>query len=73
MAELTITLGRDFESGKLEIKVGLKSDEDVLPSEHEHAHRRLVRTLLPQAGAGEGDDGLLEVRRERPLCDPVIG
>jgi hypothetical protein len=73
MAELTITLGRHIESGRLEIRVGLRSDADALPSEHEQAHRRLVQTLLPQAAAGEQDDELLEVRREKPLCEPVIG
>jgi hypothetical protein len=72
MAELTITLGRHIETGRLEIKVGLRSDSDALPSEHEQAHRRLVETLLPQA-AGEEEDELLEVRREKPLCEPIIG
>ena len=36
MAELTIRLRKDPETGKHDILIDLKSDEDALPHEHEN-------------------------------------
>jgi hypothetical protein len=63
MALMTITVRRDAESGRTTVWVGLRSDEDALPHEHEELHRRLVAGLLPAAAVG----------RERPAREPVVG
>jgi hypothetical protein len=59
MAELTIRLKRDPETGKHDIIIDLKSDEDALPHEHEQAHRAAVEKLL-----GKENVGKLIVERE---------
>ena len=64
MAELTITVRRDAESGRPLILVGLRSDSDTPAHEHERHHRRLVSQLLPSA-----DD----VQRERPAREAAVG
>jgi hypothetical protein len=64
MAELTISLGRDPTSGERIVRVGLRSDSDASPHEHEDMHRRLVGALFP---AG------VETERERPVREPVVG
>ena len=63
MALLTITVGRDPGSGRTTVRVGLRSDDDALPHEHEAQHRRLVAALLPGAAP----------ERERPEVEPVVG
>ena len=42
MAEMTIRLRCDPETGKRDIIVQLHSDADALPHEHEQLHRQLV-------------------------------
>ncbi len=63
MALSTVTVRRDAATGRTLVWVGLRSDEDALPHEHEALHRRLVAALLPAAGLG----------RERPAREPVVG
>jgi hypothetical protein len=53
MAELTIHLRRDPETGKQDIIVTLKSDEDALPHEHEQQHRQMVEKLLGKENVGK--------------------
>ena len=73
MAELTITLARVAAGEGLVIRVGLRPDEDALPREHEQRHRELVERLLPSlVSGGDGHPGM-EVRRERPAREPVVG
>ena len=64
MAELTISFGRDPTSGQTIVRVGLRSDADASPQEHEADHRRLVAALLPPG---------IETQRERPAREPVVG
>jgi len=47
MAVLTITAHRDAGSGRTTVRVGLGSDPDAMPHEHEAHHRRLAAALLP--------------------------
>ena len=63
MALLTITVRRDAGAGATTVWVGLRSDDDALPHEHEALHQRLAGELLPASG----------VRRERPAREPVVG
>jgi hypothetical protein len=73
MAELTITVRRLAGSGGLGIRVGLASDADALPHEHEAEHRRLVARLFPGLVAADDPEARVRVRRERPARDPVVG
>jgi len=63
MAELTIRLIVDPESGKKNVVIGYDSDRAALPMEHEEDHRRLVEAVL--AGTGISPDELGEVIVER--------
>ena len=69
MAELTIRLRRDPESGKQDIVITLRSDEDALPHEHEQMHKEMVEKII-----GKGNVGKVIVQRE-PGKEPtsVIG
>lgn len=73
MAELSIRLVRNERTGALEIRVGLLSDEDEPPSEHERRHRQLVGKLLPGLSLGGDLPEGVEVERERPAVEPVVG
>jgi len=46
MAELTIRLRVNPETGKKDIVIDLRSDADALPHEHEQQHRHLVQQLI---------------------------
>jgi hypothetical protein len=61
MAEMTIMLRRDPNTGKQNIIIKLDSDPDALPHEHEQMHRKKVAELL---GKDPGDFGEVIVERE---------
>ena len=63
MAEMTIMLRRDPNTGKQNIIIKLDSDPDALPIEHEQLHRRLVEKLVGK-GLDPEDMGELIVERE---------
>jgi hypothetical protein len=65
MAELTIRLRRDPETGKQDIVVSLRSDEDALPHEHEQMHRELVEKII-----GKDKVGKVIIERE-PGAEPT--
>jgi hypothetical protein len=58
VAELTILLRRDPETGRQNIVVKLDSDPDSLPIEHEQLHKRIVEKLV---GKGMKPEDLGEV------------
>ena len=62
MAEMTIRLRCDPETGKRDIIVSLHSDSDSTPHEHEQLHRQLVEKLV-NGGIMKGGDKLI-VERE---------
>ncbi len=64
MAEMTIRLQRDPETGKKEIIVSLKSGEDSLPQEHEQLHRLLMDKLIEGGIVKAGEIGKITVERE---------
>ena len=64
MAEMTIRLRCDPVTGKKDIIVSLRSDEDALPHEHEQQHRALVDKLLERGLLKEGELGKITVERE---------
>lgn len=59
MAELTIRLRKDPETGKHDIIIDLESDADSLPHEHENMHREAVEKIL-----GKGSIGKVIIERE---------
>lgn len=64
MAEMTIRLLTDPATGKKDIIVSLRSDEDSLPHEHEQQHRALVEKLLEGGAIAASEVGKVIVQRE---------
>ncbi len=64
MAEMTIRLRCDPETGKKEIIVTLRSDEDALPHEHEQMHQNLVEKLMNKGVMQDGDKVIVEREEE---------
>jgi hypothetical protein len=53
MAEITIRLRRDPQSGKHDIIIDMESDQDALPHEHEQMHRAAVEKLIGKENVGK--------------------
>ena len=64
MAELTIQLKCDPVTGKKNIIVSLRSDEDSLPHEHEQMHKQLVDRLVEGGLLSADEVGELIIERE---------
>jgi hypothetical protein len=64
MAEMTIRLHCDPATGKKDIVVTLRSDDDVLPQEHEQQHRALVEKLIHGGLLKASEVGQIVVERE---------
>jgi hypothetical protein len=64
MAEVTIQLVIDPQSGKKNVIIGYRSDEDALPAEHEEDHRRLVDQLIEGGALSAAELGKIIVERE---------
>ena len=64
MALMTIRLIPDPQTGKKNIVIALRSDEDALPHEHEQRHRALVEKLIEGGIVKAGDLGKIVVERE---------
>ena len=69
MSRLSIELQRHPDSGQLEIVIGLLSDDDLPPQEHERVHRRIVERLLP----GIAERLAVRIERVKPAREPVVG
>ncbi|HYT94888.1 MAG TPA: hypothetical protein VEL76_39590 [Gemmataceae bacterium] len=70
MAEMTIRLRCDPETGKKDIIISLRSDADALPHEHEQQHRALVEKLPEQGIVKETELGRIVVEREQKEKEP---
>ena len=76
MAEMTIRLRVCPDTGKKDIIVSLRSDEDALPHEHEQQHRNLLDQLIEGGMVKAGEVGKLIIEREEehtqaePLSSP---
>ena len=64
MAEMTIRLRCDPATGKKDIVIALRADEDALPHEHEQQHRALVDKLIEGGILKAGEVGKIVVERE---------
>lgn len=73
MPEMTIKLRRDPETGKQNIIIKLRSDEDALPQEHEQMHRALVDKLINGGILKAGEEGKLLIEREEETTTPESG
>lgn len=72
MAEMTIRLRCDPATGKKDIIVSLRSDEDALPQEHEQLHRTLVEKLIHGGLLKATEVGKLVVERELPESEAAV-
>jgi hypothetical protein len=64
MAEMTIRLIPDPETGKKNIIISLRSDEDALPHEHEQMHRALAEKVINGGLVKASELGKIIVERE---------
>lgn len=64
MAEMTIQLKIDPATGKKDIIIGLRSDDDALPHEHEQQHKALVEKLIEGGLLQASEVGQIVVERE---------
>ncbi len=71
MAEMTIQLKIDPVTGKKDIIIALKSDEDALPHEHEQQHQRLVEKLIEGGVLKAAEIGQIIVEREAEEGEPA--
>jgi hypothetical protein len=71
MAEMTIRLRVDPNTGKKDIIVSLSSDADLLPHEHEEQHRALVARLIEGGIIKATELGQLIVERVEDPNDPA--
>lgn len=75
MAEMTIRLRCDPATGKKDIIVSLRSDEDALPHEHEQMHQNLVEKLVNGGviKAAEVGQVIIEREEEEGESAPISG
>lgn len=64
MAELTLRLEVDPKTQNKRLLIGLESDPDALPMEHEDDHKALVERLLEAGLIGDGVGQLVIERGE---------
>lgn len=63
MAEMTIQLKIDPATGKKDIIIGLRSDDDALPHEHEQQHQALVEKLIAGGLVKQSELGKIIIER----------
>jgi hypothetical protein len=71
MAEMTIRLMPDPSTGKKNIIISLRSDDDALPHEHEQQHRALVDKLINGGLLKAEELGTVTVTREEEAKQPA--
>lgn len=64
MAEMTIRLECDPVTGKKNLVVTLRRDDDLLPHEHEQRHRQLIEQLIGEGLLTSTELGQVIVQRE---------
>ena len=71
MAEMTIRLRIDPNTGKKDIIVSLHADADALPHEHEEQHRKLVEKLIEGGVVKAAELGQIIVERVNAEKQPA--
>ena len=64
MAEMTIRLRVNPNTGKKDILIDLQRDEDALPHEHEQKHRKLVERLVDGGALKASEVGQVVLSRD---------
>lgn len=64
MAELTIRLVVDPDTGKKNVIIAYESESDAMPMEHEDEHRNLVDKLIEGGALSAAELGKIVVERE---------
>ena len=74
MAEMTIRLIPDPDTGKKNIIISLRSDADALPHEHEQMHRAIVDKVINGGLVKAAELGQITVEREEeaPIAAPPV-
>jgi hypothetical protein len=71
MAEMTIQLKVDPATGKKDIIIALRGDDDSLPHEHEQQHKALVEKLIGGGLLAASEVGKIVVERLAEERDPA--
>jgi len=66
MAEITIRLKYNLQTGRKDLFIDYHSDDDALPIEHEQDHRAVVESLLGKGVLRRDELGEVVVRRLQP-------
>jgi hypothetical protein len=72
MPEVTIRLIPDPETGKKNIIISMRSDEEALPHEHEQMHRQIADKVVHGGLAKLSDIGKIIVEREEAEKAPPV-
>ncbi|MCA9669534.1 MAG: hypothetical protein KC503_28260 [Myxococcales bacterium] len=64
MAELTIRLRVDPQTGKKDVIISYEADDDAMPLEHEDEHKSLVDRLIEGGALKAAEVGKIIVERE---------
>lgn len=73
MAEAEIRLVIDPVTGKKDVIIKYRSDEDALPMEHEEEHRRLVDRLLAGGAVKASELGRIVIERDEGHGEGAVG
>ncbi len=71
MAELTIRLVVDPDTGKKNVIIAYESESDAMPMEHEDEHRRLVDQLIEGGALSAAELGDIIIEREEKADQAV--
>lgn len=63
MAEITLRLRYNLQTGRKDLLIDYHSDDDALPIEHEQDHRAIVESLLGKGVLRRDELGEVVVRR----------
>ena len=66
MAEITLRLRFNLQTGRKDLLIDYHSDDDALPIEHEQDHRAIVESLLGKGVLRRDELGEIVVRRAQP-------
>jgi hypothetical protein len=66
MAEITLRLRYNLQTGRKDLLIDYHSDDDALPIEHEQDHRAIVESLLGRGVLKRDELGEVVVRRGQP-------
>ena len=72
MPEVTIRLRINPETGKKDIIISMRSDEDALPQEHEQQHRAIADKVVNGGLVSAAEMGKIIVEREDEEKEPAL-